>query len=82
MESVSCNELDSIRHTPFLPPSLPTYLPPAAPPLIPNVGPCDGCRMQTNVFLFKWAPRAWHRPTVVVLLPSPSGVGLMPVMTT
>mmetsp|Transcript_10809 Transcript_10809/g.32811 ORF Transcript_10809/g.32811 Transcript_10809/m.32811 type:complete len:224 (-) Transcript_10809:379-1050(-) len=56
--------------------------PPAAPPLMPKVGPWDGWRMQVNVFLFRWAPSAWHTPMVVVDLPSPSGVGLMPVTTT
>lgn len=29
-------------------------------------------------FLFKYAPRAWHKPTVVVDLPSPRGVGVIP----
>jgi hypothetical protein len=33
-------------------------------------------------FLLRYAPRAWHRPTVVVLLPSPRGVGEMPPTTT
>jgi len=46
-------------------------------PLIPNVGPCEGWRMQAIAFNLRWAPSAWHKPTVVVLLPSPSGVGVM-----
>lgn len=35
-----------------------------------------------STFLPRCAPRAWLRPTVVVLLPSPSGVGVMAVTTT
>mmetsp|Transcript_13934 Transcript_13934/g.30741 ORF Transcript_13934/g.30741 Transcript_13934/m.30741 type:complete len:327 (-) Transcript_13934:299-1279(-) len=58
------------------------YPPPAAPPLIPKVGPCEGWRIQATVFLPRWAPRACARPMVVVDLPSPRGVGLMPVTTT
>lgn len=46
-------------------------------PLIPNVGPWDGCRTHAKEFLFLCALRAWTRPTVVVLLPSPSGVGVI-----
>lgn len=46
-------------------------------PLIPNVGPCDGCRTHAKEFLFLCALRAWTRPIVVVLLPSPSGVGVI-----
>lgn len=33
-------------------------------------------------FLSRNAPNAWQRPTVVVDLPSPSGVGVMPPTTT
>lgn len=46
-------------------------------PLIPNVGPWDGCRTHAKEFLFLCALRAWTRPIVVVLLPSPSGVGVI-----
>jgi hypothetical protein len=35
-----------------------------------------------RTFLFMWAPSAWHSPTVVVLLPSPKGVGEIPATTT
>lgn len=35
-----------------------------------------------RTFLLRYAPRAWHSPMVVVLLPSPSGVGLMPATHT
>mmetsp|Transcript_3448 Transcript_3448/g.5023 ORF Transcript_3448/g.5023 Transcript_3448/m.5023 type:complete len:387 (+) Transcript_3448:543-1703(+) len=58
------------------------YPPPAAPPLMPKVGPWLGCRMQEKTFLPSTAPSAWLRPMVVVLLPSPSGVGFTPVTTT
>ena len=33
--------------------------------------------MQANVFFFKWADIACEIPIVVVLLPSPRGVGVM-----
>jgi len=39
---------------------------------------CDGCRTQAKTFLLRWAPKAWTRPIVVVLFPSPRGVGVMP----
>lgn len=58
------------------------YPPPAAPPLMPKVGPWLGCRMQVTTFRPKYAPMAWHTPTVVVDLPSPRGVGVMPATTT
>src|SRR6056300_101986 len=54
------------------------YPPPAAPPFIPKFGPKDASRIQIIAFLpmrFKPSPR----PTVVVVLPSPAGVGLMAV---
>jgi hypothetical protein len=54
----------------------------AAPPLMPKVGPCEGWRMHVKTRRLRWRPSAWHRPTSVVLLPSPSGVGVMPVTTT
>lgn len=57
------------------------YPPPAAPPLIPKVGPCEGWRMQTNVFLSRCAPSAWQSPTVVVDLPCGGwGGGLLGVV--
>lgn len=46
-------------------------------PLTPKVGPWDGCRRQAKELSFRWADRAWTRPIVTVLLPSPSGVGVM-----
>src|SRR5437016_5644833 len=48
--------------------------PPDAPPLMPKVGPSDGCRM---VAIARHPIRlsAIASPTVVVVLPSPSGVG-------
>ena len=54
------------------------YPPPAAPPLMPNTGPSDGSRSATTTFLPCFAS-ASARPTVVVVLPSPAGVGLMAV---
>ncbi len=55
------------------------YPPPAAPPLMPKVGPIEGWRMQVNTFLPSSPPSAWLNPTVVVVLPSPRGVGVMAV---
>ena len=54
---------------------------PAAPPLIPNVGPIDGWRMAIVAFLPMWR-KAWPNPTVVVVFPSPSGVGVTAETTT
>ena len=54
------------------------YPPPAAPPLMPNTGPSDGSRSATTTFL-PWRARASANPTVVVVLPSPAGVGLIAV---
>src|ERR1700733_4986137 len=48
---------------------------------MPNVGPWLGWRMQVNTFFPKCAPRAWLSPTVVVVLPSPKGVGVIAVTT-
>ena len=52
--------------------------PPDAPPLMPKVGPSDGCRM---VAIARHPIRlsAIASPTVVVVLPSPSGVGVIEV---
>ena len=52
--------------------------PPAAPPLMPNTGPSEGSRTQMMLFLPSRASD-WPRPTVVRVLPSPSGVGVMAV---
>ncbi len=41
-----------------------------------------GWRTTVTTFLPRWAPRAWLTPTVVVVLPSPSGVGVMAVTST
>ncbi len=52
--------------------------PPAAPPLIPNIGPSDGWRIAAMVrqpIRFS----AIESPMVVVVLPSPSGVGVIAV---
>ncbi len=57
------------------------YPPPAAPPLMPNVGPIDGCRIAT-VARFPMCLNPCPRPTVVVVLPSPSGVGVIALTTT
>src|SRR5712691_3657749 len=48
---------------------------------VPNVGPIDACLIAIVALLPMWLI-AWPRPTVVVVLPSPSGVGVMPVTTT
>ena len=54
------------------------YPPPAAPPLTPNTGPSDGSRRATMDFLpIFLSPSA--RPTDVVVLPSPAGVGVIAV---
>ncbi len=55
--------------------------PPAAPPFMPNTGPSEGSRRQMIAFLPMWLS-ASPRPTVVVVLPSPAGVGLMAVTRT
>ena len=57
------------------------YPPPAAPPLIPKTGPSDGWRMFTDA-LCPIRLRPCANPTVVVDLPSPSGVGVIAVTTT
>src|SRR5512133_1883521 len=46
---------------------------------MPKVCPCEGWRMQVKTFFPKQAPNAWLSPTVVVVLPSPKGVGVMAV---
>jgi hypothetical protein len=48
---------------------------------MPNVGPIDGWRSEITAFL-PTCFIAWPRPTVVVVLPSPSGVGVIAVTTT
>ena len=57
------------------------YPPPAAPPLIPKHGPRDGSRRAMMAFLFI-LPKASPSPTVVVVFPSPAGVGFMAVTRT
>ena len=52
--------------------------PPAAPPLMLKVGPPEGWRSVPQQRLPR-RPRPSSRPTVVVVLPSPSGVGVMAV---
>lgn len=42
-----------------------------------TVGPWDGWRRQANAFTPRVAVNAWTRPMVVVLLPSPNGVGVI-----
>jgi hypothetical protein len=51
---------------------------PAPPPLTPKQGPSDGSRTQTIARL-PIAFNASPKPTVVVVLPSPAGVGVMAV---
>src|SRR5229473_2095439 len=48
---------------------------------MPKVGPMDGCRMAT-VARLPMNESAWPKPTVVVVLPSPSGVGVIAETTT
>ena len=48
---------------------------------MPKVGPIDGWRMAMTARL-PMCFIAWPRPTVVVVLPSPSGVGVIAVTTT
>ena len=48
---------------------------------MPNVGPIEGWRIAITLFL-PMCLNAWPRPTVVVVLPSPSGVGVMAETTT
>src|SRR5580658_7876827 len=48
---------------------------------MPKVGPWLGWRMQVKTFFPRCAPMAWLSPTVVVVLPSPSGVGVIAVTT-
>ncbi len=55
--------------------------PPAAEPLMLNVGALLGWRMAPQTRLPS-RPRPWIRPIVVVVLPSPSGVGVIAVTST
>src|SRR3989442_15658721 len=48
---------------------------------MPNVGPIEGWRMAT-IAGRPMCESAWPRPTVVVVLPSPSGVGVIAETTT
>jgi hypothetical protein len=49
--------------------------------LDPEVGPIEACRIETVARRPMWRI-AWPRPMVVVVLPSPSGVGVTAVTTT
>jgi len=57
------------------------YPPPAAPPLIPKHGPKDGSLNAMTAF-FPSFPNACPKPTLVVVFPSPAGVGLIAVTST
>ena len=57
------------------------YPPPAAPPLTPKTGPSEGSLSAAITFI-SFALSASVRPTVVVVLPSPAGVGDMAVTST
>ena len=46
-------------------------------PLMLNVGPAVGCRTQAMLLMFSCAPSAWTSPRVVVVFPSPNGVGVI-----
>ena len=55
--------------------------PPVAPPFMPKQGPRDGSRRQARALRPSWfKPSA--RPMLVVVLPSPAGVGEMAVTST
>ena len=71
---VKCRLMSSIGTTWAMPP-------PAAPPFMPNTGPRLGSRRQITAFL-PILLSASPRPTVVVVLPSPAGVGLIAVTST
>lgn len=60
----------------------PTLVPRTAPPLMPKVGPWLGWRRHVTTLRPRCAPSACDKPTVVVLFPSPSGVGVIPPTTT
>jgi hypothetical protein len=57
------------------------YPPPAAPPLMPKTGPSDGSR-RLSTGRRPMRPSPWVRPTAVVVLPSPAGVGFTPATQT
>jgi len=52
--------------------------PPAAPPLTPKQGPSEGSLRHIMAF-FPIFTRAWVRPMVLVVLPSPAAVGVVAV---
>src|SRR5918996_1342536 len=55
--------------------------PPVPPPFEPNTGPTEGSRRHSIALApTRWSP--WTSPIEVVVLPSPSEVGVMPVTTT
>ena len=55
------------------------YPPPAAPPFIPKTGPKEGSLSATSTFLPNLL-NASATPIVVVVLPSPAGVGFIAVV--
>ena len=57
------------------------YPPPAAPPLIPKQGPREGSRSARTDFFPNFS-NACARPILVVVFPSPAGVGLIAVIKT
>ena len=57
------------------------YPPPAAPPFIPIQGPRDGS-LRATTDLTPILLSAWERPIVVVVFPSPAGVGFIAVTNT
>ena len=71
---VKCRLMSSIGTTCARPP-------PAAPPFIPNTGPSDGSRSAAAARTpMRFSPSV--SPTVVVVLPSPAGVGERAVTST
>ena len=72
MSPVKCKFISSIGATW-------AYPPPVAPPLIPKTGPKEGSLNATNTFSPNLAnPSA--TPIVVVVFPSPAGVGFIAVV--
>ncbi len=55
--------------------------PPVPPPFMPRVGPMDGSR-SAMTGLAPIRQRAWPKPMVMVVLPSPAGVGVIEETTT
>ena len=55
--------------------------PPVPPPFCPRVGPIEGWRSAITA-RDPIRHNAWPRPTVIVVFPSPAGVGVMEDTTT